>query len=840
MPPVVQESRRKKRASKKQGGGRPSSASPDFSSKPGVTFAPPQAPASAVPPPAPASVPSTAGKMAGSKTMERAASFKAGLKALSAVNARADAERKKNAGLSVLELEPTDGGHTKSSRRKSTAGAAGADRAKFPAQEHAWIKVTDPRVNSRFQWDCFLMLLIFYVMLVTPFQLSFTEQPSIGKQLTSGSPAGHNKYVVLFCINTLVDVFFVADLLLCFNTGFYSAEESKWIINRKRIAVYYSKSWFCMDFVSSVPYQLVYADSSYLKMVKMVRLLKMLRVLKQPRIMARIAQHNTMRAGQQAVFKYVLILWFLLHWTACAIRMIAGLTVDGCRPTMDLIIDSEPCGTTVLAKYWNRGIWAQYVNALTWALGTLQGDFVTTNVAEEVCCLVVGLIGCIVMAFLVGDLCNVVSNMDPVGNDYSLTLDSLNSWLEENAMPYALRLKLREYMGLAEKTFRDEHNKAILNRLSPSLKAVVAHYSLAREVSNISFYAQCVVRTYRLYRGQRVAVYAVSRDKAPVARPCVILGVSKCLHLTVRYDNSTVEQQVSYKRIDVNGYDLGGDFEREITRFSYQHDNFVLGLSHMLKTKFFMARDVLVQANMTLNDEMFLLMTGRAVVWGEKSVNPLCSFAVRNVLDSIGDDICMLTVSHRKAMPRLYTVRATSTTEVLSIMGAEFATFVGTGSYSAFEAHVHAYGVWQLLRYKLISRVREHQLSRDTGATFAEGVPGADAALLAAAAARVVGKLASVVLAADDEARERFAGTGGPVALEALEALERVLDDPTAAAADAARDAARRKAAFSRADDGSGRPLDTLDTIAQPAYSRASTGDIYASACGGGSHGLFF
>ena len=62
---------------------------------------------------------------------------------------------------------------------------------------------------------------------------------------------------------------------------------------------------------------------------------------------------------------------------------------------------------------------------------------------SAVCCLVVGLIGCIVMAFLVGDLCNVVSNMDPVGNDYSLTLDSLNSWLEENAMPYVRRCRIR-------------------------------------------------------------------------------------------------------------------------------------------------------------------------------------------------------------------------------------------------------------------------------------------------------------------------------------------------------------------------------------------------------------
>ena len=225
----------------------------------------------------------------------------------------------------------------------------------------------------------------------------------------------------------MVDVMFLADLCLCFNTAFF--EDNAWVVDRRRIAVNYLRSWFLLDLLSILPYQLVSAKSGFLKMIKMVRLMKMLRVLKQPRIMARIAARNTMRAGQQAVLKYIAILLFLLHWTACAIRMIASMTLDDCHKRRGGIPDWGPrdadndCAMTVLDRFWNRGIWAVYVDALTWALGTLQGDFVTTNVAEEVLCLIVGLVGCIVMAFLIGDLCNVVGNMDPVGNDYTMTLD---------------------------------------------------------------------------------------------------------------------------------------------------------------------------------------------------------------------------------------------------------------------------------------------------------------------------------------------------------------------------------------------------------------------------------
>ena len=94
----------------------------------------------------------------------------------------------------------------------------------------------------------------------------------------------------------------------------------------------YFRSWFWLDFLSVLPYNAIGGgNAGFLKMLKCVRLLKLFRVFKQPRIMARIAARNTMRAGQQAVLKYIAILFFLLHWAACAIRMIGFLTLDGCH-----------------------------------------------------------------------------------------------------------------------------------------------------------------------------------------------------------------------------------------------------------------------------------------------------------------------------------------------------------------------------------------------------------------------------------------------------------------------------------------------------------------------------
>ena len=500
-----------------------------------------------------------------------------------------------------------------------------AEHAPFPKQpRRPFFPVQDPRTDARFGWDVWLMVLIFYVMLVTPFQISFTRAPDdFVDNFTAGDPPGYNKYIVLAVLNGVVDIMFFADLCLCFNTAFF--EDNEWVVSRRRIAVNYVCSWFVLDLLSILPYQLISTRSGFLKMIRMVRLMKMLRVLKQPRIMARIAARNTMRAGQQAVCKYIAILLFLLHWTACAIRMIAAVTLDDCHKKRGGLENWRPdsdCAMTVLARFWNRGIWAQYVDALTWALGTLQGDFFTTNVAEQVLCLIVGLVGCIVMAFLIGDLCNVVGNMDPVGNDYTMTLDMLNSYLDEQNTPPALRMKLREYMGLAEKTFRDEQHKRILERLSPTLKAIVAHQNLGREVARIGFYEQAVRRTFRLYPGTRCAVYPKSKnrqDRPGPPRPCVITHVDDALLFSVRYDDDQSEEHdLVHSRVDVHSYELGFAFERDINRFIYEHDNFVLAVSHLLSTKFFMDRDFLIHQNMTPNEEMYVIQNGRCICWGEK------------------------------------------------------------------------------------------------------------------------------------------------------------------------------------------------------------------------------
>jgi hypothetical protein len=121
--------------------------------------------------------------------------------------------------------------------RKRKAKQGTVEKGLFPEQKGAKFPVLDPDSDARFSWDCYLMVLIFYVMLVTPFQLSFTNAPTHPRDtFTLGSPSGYNKYIGLWVSNLFVDIAFVGDLVLAFNTGFFDHNEGEWVVSRNRIA----------------------------------------------------------------------------------------------------------------------------------------------------------------------------------------------------------------------------------------------------------------------------------------------------------------------------------------------------------------------------------------------------------------------------------------------------------------------------------------------------------------------------------------------------------------------------------------------------------------------------
>ena len=141
-------------------------------------------------------------------------------------------------------------------------------------------------------WDAFSFFFLFYTASVTPFEVCLISPVPL-KDLTKTTDQ-----FVLFILNRVVDCFFGTDMILNFFMAYQEpgSKGGMWITSPSKIRRNYIKSWFSLDLISSVPFDLITnamqsgGKVSLLRMariVRLIRLVKLLRILRASRIIAR-------------------------------------------------------------------------------------------------------------------------------------------------------------------------------------------------------------------------------------------------------------------------------------------------------------------------------------------------------------------------------------------------------------------------------------------------------------------------------------------------------------------------------------------------------------------------
>lgn len=109
--------------------------------------------------------------------------------------------------------------------------------------------------------------------------------------------------------NVVSDTFFLMDLVLNFRTGIVIEDNTDIILDPERIKKKYLKTWFVVDFVSSIPVDYiflivekgidseVYKTARALRIVRFTKILSLLRLLRLSRLIRYIHQWEEVRAG---------------------------------------------------------------------------------------------------------------------------------------------------------------------------------------------------------------------------------------------------------------------------------------------------------------------------------------------------------------------------------------------------------------------------------------------------------------------------------------------------------------------------------------------------------------
>jgi len=575
----------------------------------------------------------------------------------------------------------------------------------------------------------------------------------------------NNSNITLFVINRFVDFLFVVDFVMQFLTA-YVDEKGQWVkhllfddqgVWKKSITCNYLTSWFFIDLISIFPWWcLDVRQGGFLRLVRLARLFKLLRVVKSPRIVARVMKHLSISTRSQTVCTYIALLLFTIHLSACGLRLITGMAMenrqaDNCykeedSPNVDGVDGfgpDEDCPNTYLTHQntWRDGVWAQYTSAVVWSFTAMNGEAVFVNHAEGVLGFVMMLVGCIMIAFLLGDLANVMSNMDPVKNMHKQTLDSLNDYMHAAGYSRETRIQLREYVMLSEPIFRYNYYNQLLDRLSPSLQALVAKKDYGKIIDKIPFFAYACHKFYDINPGDIVRARA-KRIKGKTGfewsdRRAVVVAVTPELKFDLKYidlPGEPVERDVKFSRLQLDEYLLGeGPYQISIServqRLPFQKNLIMFKIARSLRMQLRMDGEAVVFSNVSINDVLYAVKSGSVLLFGHDPFKP---YKLKRVGEKgfFGDDIAMLisSVSDKpnKFVTRKYSAHCTRITHVYTLQALDFhSILIDKDQFPTFRKYVARYGIWTRLRYEILDVVKRKREDDRRRAGAYTAVPGA-------------------------------------------------------------------------------------------------------------------
>lgn len=314
-----------------------------------------------------------------------------------------------------------------------------------------------PEHKFKLCWDIVTLLFIVWQMIITPLNVSFPESEATWVEI----------------IQTVINCYFIADILLSFQTGYYS--KGGVIMDRKLIARKYLKRWFLIDLISTFPYEWVLPDSEsadydenrFVNVLRVLRVLKVLRVVRVSSILSRAEIFEL-----TGVLNYIIsllklsgLILIIAHWIACSWHLMGVMQTD-----------THPETWLTRAGIQDESWEIQYIFSIYWAVTTMitvgYGDITPVTSNEKMMATCVMIVASGVFAFTMNSINNLLQQMNQGKSYYQDIMLSLSSYMRHKHMSKELKGKIRNYITYTLK-YHDARRKGetlVMSLLSDQLK----------------------------------------------------------------------------------------------------------------------------------------------------------------------------------------------------------------------------------------------------------------------------------------------------------------------------------------------------------------------------------
>nr|XP_019948198.1 PREDICTED: potassium/sodium hyperpolarization-activated cyclic nucleotide-gated channel 3-like [Paralichthys olivaceus] len=337
--------------------------------------------------------------------------------------------------------------------------------------------------NIRFYWDLLMLVLMMGNLIVLPVGITFFRDEN--------TPSW-----IIF--NVVSDTLFMVDLVLNFRTGIVKEDSTEILLDPRAIRQKYLKSWFLVDFVSSIPVDYiflmvdsldseVYRTARALRIVRFTKILSLLRLLRLSRLIRYIHQweeifHMTydLASAMVRIVNLIGMMLLLCHW-------------DGCLQFLVPMLQDFPPDCWVSKNLMVNDTWGvQYSYALFKAMSHMlcigYGAQAPEGMTDVWLTMLSMIVGATCYAMFIGHATALIQSLDSSRRQYQEKYKQVEQYMSFHKLPADVRQKIHEYYEhrFQGKMF-DEEN--ILGELSEPLKEEIVSFNCRSLVANMPLFA---------------------------------------------------------------------------------------------------------------------------------------------------------------------------------------------------------------------------------------------------------------------------------------------------------------------------------------------------------------
>ncbi|CBN79924.1 conserved unknown protein [Ectocarpus siliculosus] len=285
-----------------------------------------------------------------------------------------------------------------------------------------------PEAPIKVSWDIWLSMVIIWSVLEVTYRLGFDRPPEGGWQVLS----------------YFVDALFFADMLVTLRTALLD-RDGEVVANQKQVAVAYLKGWFTVDLISTVPWDLLVlqiavgnanaaTSTRLVRMLRLVRLMRLIRLLKIPDFMEEWEENSPLGPSSVKLGRLLVIMAFSAHVNAC-IWYAAGLhTAAEHNWIADYYCSDDGVSADCPSS---KRAFSLYLTSIYFAFTTMTttgyGDILPNRLSVMELVVAIGseVLGATIFAWVIGNLVNLVLNLDPAERNRKSMMNYLTEYMRE-------------------------------------------------------------------------------------------------------------------------------------------------------------------------------------------------------------------------------------------------------------------------------------------------------------------------------------------------------------------------------------------------------------------------